>query len=483
MERKLLLVGVLLLFEGLAVDFCPLHYKCVFFVYSGQWLLRDHVPSFMVSVTKMPVLPLLTILWICGGKTKLWRQRLNVCRFFSRSLARGCPFCRFTGSSRLFNHDDTVSQGWTEPALLKSVCNTLLLASTGRGLSPNNTVVRDTIVFSHSMGNLIVANAIKNGYCSLDSSVSWYGVGAPIQGSMAAAKCESICKYFQGASAVTRAVCFLLFHSACLFPRLLCLFFRFRFSQVIDKIVTCNATSGCADGFYSCLPSNPEFIGIPVIFKQYMKVCLSTPFSSSLSLSLLSKIDPFEFDCFYVLLRDFCAATQRGVRPPLRLPFSKLCLALFKCVCFFSPVFFSFPLSSCLPLLFVCLLRVCVVFACVQYGEENDGVVPMSSCLAAHGSAVFKTDPASAFYVAKANHFDITFVRFLLSPFRLVHSSFVFFFFFFHSHLLSLPFRFFSSFIHLLFSLCGVHFISSLRCRNGDGGAESRPCSWFKHRL
>jgi hypothetical protein len=54
--------------------------------------------------------------------------------------------------------------------------------------------IRDTIVFTHSMGNIIFAAALRSGLCTLDTSASWYAVSAPVSGSKAADVLDKVCE-------------------------------------------------------------------------------------------------------------------------------------------------------------------------------------------------------------------------------------------------------------------------------------------------
>lgn len=56
------------------------------------------------------------------------------------------------------------------------------------------TVIRDKIIFTHSMGTLILAAGIQNGICSIDKdTVSWYDVMGPLRGSKASLFLKEIC--------------------------------------------------------------------------------------------------------------------------------------------------------------------------------------------------------------------------------------------------------------------------------------------------
>lgn len=66
-------------------------------------------------------------------------------------------------ASRVFLQLDTTSQGWDAPQLQQAFCDAVSV----------NKVIRNTVVFAHSSGNLIVAGAIANSMCSLDASSAW----------------------------------------------------------------------------------------------------------------------------------------------------------------------------------------------------------------------------------------------------------------------------------------------------------------------
>lgn len=65
-----------------------------------------------------------------------------------------------------FLHRDTVNVDWTNAALQQYVCDQ----------TATNGVIQNTIVFTHSMGTLILGGAIANGRCSFGSGATWYTV-------------------------------------------------------------------------------------------------------------------------------------------------------------------------------------------------------------------------------------------------------------------------------------------------------------------
>mmetsp|Transcript_95545 Transcript_95545/g.239431 ORF Transcript_95545/g.239431 Transcript_95545/m.239431 type:complete len:335 (+) Transcript_95545:196-1200(+) len=98
-------------------------------------------------------------------------------------IAKYTSYC----STRVFLHQDTVKRGWDDPDLQRAACD----AAVGQGA---DGVVRDTIVISHSMGNLFFAEALRRGVCSFDDSSSkWISIEAPWLGSKAAPWVSTIC--------------------------------------------------------------------------------------------------------------------------------------------------------------------------------------------------------------------------------------------------------------------------------------------------
>jgi hypothetical protein len=97
------------------------------------------------------------------------------------------PQCK----ERWFIREETKSRGWDNLELQQAFCNMALINQTA-----GDTIVRDKILFVHSMGNLILAGAIKNKLCDIDrNNTSWYEIQGPLGGSKAAYELELICLY------------------------------------------------------------------------------------------------------------------------------------------------------------------------------------------------------------------------------------------------------------------------------------------------
>ena len=97
-----------------------------------------------------------------------------------------------------FMFANTVEQGWPNPQLQLLACKTALqqgpyLRSPNSDVPEQPPVIRDTIVFTHSMGNQIFAASLKAGLCVLDDSSWWGAVSGPWKGALAADSLMAFC--------------------------------------------------------------------------------------------------------------------------------------------------------------------------------------------------------------------------------------------------------------------------------------------------
>jgi hypothetical protein len=91
-------------------------------------------------------------------------------------------------SERWYIRENTKANGWDSVELQKKYC---ALALVGQ---KSDNVVRNKIIFAHSMGNLIFGAALHNGYCKMDlTTSSWYSSQGPFRGSKAAPFLEGVC--------------------------------------------------------------------------------------------------------------------------------------------------------------------------------------------------------------------------------------------------------------------------------------------------
>jgi hypothetical protein len=91
---------------------------------------------------------------------------------------------------RKFIRQESKSRGWDDLDLQKEYCKLALIDQ-----DPKDKVVRNKLLFVHSMGNMVLSAAIKNGICDVDKKTSgWYNIQGPVAGSKAAAWLDTICK-------------------------------------------------------------------------------------------------------------------------------------------------------------------------------------------------------------------------------------------------------------------------------------------------
>jgi len=94
-------------------------------------------------------------------------------------------------SERWFIREETKKRGWDDKDLQRAFCQLALINET-RG----DNIIRDKVLFVHSMGNLILSGAIRDGFCDIDNeTTSWYEIQGPFAGSKAAGELETICLF------------------------------------------------------------------------------------------------------------------------------------------------------------------------------------------------------------------------------------------------------------------------------------------------
>ncbi|KAG7387360.1 hypothetical protein PHYPSEUDO_014384 [Phytophthora pseudosyringae] len=101
------------------------------------------------------------------------------------NLTDHAPCCSSMKYARL----ETIHSAWSDPSFQQKVCDRALAVSD----SSSTSAIADTIVVTHSMGNLMFAGALANGLCELDSSSTWVGLAGPMKGSMASDFVQDSC--------------------------------------------------------------------------------------------------------------------------------------------------------------------------------------------------------------------------------------------------------------------------------------------------
>ncbi|KAG2786572.1 hypothetical protein PC111_g24302, partial [Phytophthora cactorum] len=86
---------------------------------------------------------------------------------------------------------NTVDAGWTNDTLLQKFCDFSLSMSGSSDLT--SRTISDTIVVTHSMGGLVMANALATGKCKFAETTTWVSLSAPMKGSMAGDYSQELC--------------------------------------------------------------------------------------------------------------------------------------------------------------------------------------------------------------------------------------------------------------------------------------------------
>ena len=92
-------------------------------------------------------------------------------------------------STVVFMYEDTLRVGWEDAALQERVC---ALVRDAAAIALAGTPA-PLVIFSHSLGSLLLAASLEAGRCTLPAETAWYSAGAPWQGSRAAEKLPQIC--------------------------------------------------------------------------------------------------------------------------------------------------------------------------------------------------------------------------------------------------------------------------------------------------
>eukprot|EP01089_Gocevia_fonbrunei_P018597 TRINITY_DN632_c0_g1_i2.p1 TRINITY_DN632_c0_g1~~TRINITY_DN632_c0_g1_i2.p1 ORF type:complete len:281 (-),score=46.28 TRINITY_DN632_c0_g1_i2:109-951(-) len=211
-------------------------------------------------------------------------------------------------SSSIFIIQETITRKFDDPKLMAAYCDLAVSGSSGKTRAELNGIISNKIVFTHSMGNNILAAGIKHGLCDFDSSSSWYEVSGPMYGSKAALKLDHIC------------------------------------NDTFSPLKWVADDMGCCDGlavsgsYISLQPSYPGLAGLAEILASRVKGA-------------------------------FCGTDAFGLLSSYSVPLDALATY-------------------------------------VDYGESNDGMVPISSC--AVSQADWGTTISDSFYQGPYNHADAT---------------------------------------------------------------------------
>jgi hypothetical protein len=112
-------------------------------------------------------------------------------RSYWGDVHKNTPQC----SERWFVKYDTKMNGWDSVDMQKAYCDLALVGQQERHIRPgfSQRPIKNKIIFAHSMGNLVLAAAIKNNYCTIDETTSWYAANGPFMGSQASTWLTKLC--------------------------------------------------------------------------------------------------------------------------------------------------------------------------------------------------------------------------------------------------------------------------------------------------
>jgi len=291
-----------------------------------------------------------------------------------------------------FNHHDTTHRRFDDPILTSGYCTVAAL-----GVGSQGTVIKDTIIFTHSMANLILATAFKLGVCSLDPSSSWYALSPPLYGSKAATKIQQVCSNPTGVNLLVTL--FALDQNFCSLESPLVQYGNqnglTNFSSAMPDVTSIRLAGA------QLLASSPSFV------RQITTAISSaawdaTALATNAVLNVVGVLDP-SID-----------VVEPPTEPPIYVNAGWLCLqptdpalvGLDQIVN--SKIKGGICGKSPFGLISDDSLEMMASSAYVGFGEPNDGQVALPSCQGVSASSVWDNDPQSSFYLHHYNHLDTT---------------------------------------------------------------------------
>ncbi|KAE8969998.1 hypothetical protein PR002_g27253 [Phytophthora rubi] len=86
---------------------------------------------------------------------------------------------------------NTMDYSWTNDSLQQKFCDRALRLSETSDV--DLTIIKDTVVVTHSMGGLVMSMALATGKCSFGEGASWVALSSPMMGSMASDYFQDFC--------------------------------------------------------------------------------------------------------------------------------------------------------------------------------------------------------------------------------------------------------------------------------------------------
>ncbi|KAE8966109.1 hypothetical protein PR003_g30491, partial [Phytophthora rubi] len=107
--------------------------------------------------------------------------------YFGSEIGDHSPCC----SSRQFITLATKDNAWYDPAFQQRLVDLIMQVSSSS--DPATGTIKDTIIFGHSMANLILSGAVAAGRAKIDPSTSWVAASTPMEGSMGSNYIQEAC--------------------------------------------------------------------------------------------------------------------------------------------------------------------------------------------------------------------------------------------------------------------------------------------------
>ncbi|KAG6613365.1 RxLR-like protein [Phytophthora cinnamomi] len=107
--------------------------------------------------------------------------------YFGGEIRDHSPCC----SSRQYITLATKDNAWYDPVFQQRLVGLIVQVSSTS--DPATGTIKDTIIFGHSMANLILSSAIARGKAKIDPSTSWVAASAPMEGSMGSNYIQEAC--------------------------------------------------------------------------------------------------------------------------------------------------------------------------------------------------------------------------------------------------------------------------------------------------
>ncbi|DAZ99841.1 TPA: hypothetical protein N0F65_008584 [Lagenidium giganteum] len=118
--------------------------------------------------------------------------------YWGSDILDSAPCC----SSIRFARFNTYNTAWTDEILQTKFCNAMLNYDDD-DTSPDETVVNDLIVVTHSMAGLVMGLALNSSRCELASSSKWVSIAAPMAGSNSADHISALCQQDDGSNSLS----------------------------------------------------------------------------------------------------------------------------------------------------------------------------------------------------------------------------------------------------------------------------------------